>query len=95
MIVAGRVYVDPRDRERFVEEHRGTIEAARNAPGCLDMAISPDPVDPARVNIFEHFETAEALEYWRATAPVPEGAVAIEKDQVLKHEISASGPPFD
>ncbi|MBX3480327.1 MAG: antibiotic biosynthesis monooxygenase [Caulobacter sp.] len=35
---------------------------ARAAEGCLDFAVSEDPVEPDRVNVFERWESAEALE---------------------------------
>lgn len=54
VIVAGKLYVDPQDRDRFVEGHRCIMKAARRHPGCLDLSISADPVEPGRVNNFEH-----------------------------------------
>jgi hypothetical protein len=35
---------------------------ARQAPGCLDFAVSADPVDPAQVNVFEWWAGTEALD---------------------------------
>ncbi|WP_158893940.1 putative quinol monooxygenase [Amycolatopsis anabasis] len=95
LIVAGKVYVNPPERDRFVEGHRSIVEQAREYPGCLDLSISPDPLDPGRVNIFEYWESKERLDAWRAISPRPSVAIGIEDDQVLKHEIAASGPPFD
>ncbi|GAA2410669.1 putative quinol monooxygenase [Nonomuraea africana] len=95
LIVAGKVYVDPKDRDRFVEAHRDIVEQARKYPGCLDLSISPDPTEAGRVNIFEYFESKEALDAWRAVAPPPSASIDIEDDQVFKHVIASSGPPFD
>lgn len=95
VIVAGRLYVDPKDRDRFVEGHRPIVEAARSYPGCLDLSISPDPVEAGRVNNFEYWDSQEALEAIRAVAPRPSVSVDIEDGQVFKHEISHTGPPFD
>ncbi|HEX4251443.1 MAG TPA: antibiotic biosynthesis monooxygenase [Pseudonocardia sp.] len=94
VIVAGRIYVDPADRDRYVEGHQEIVERARAYPGCLDLAISADAVEPGRVNIFEHFESAEALEAFRAGAPTPSVSIDMLDAQVLKHQISSSGPPF-
>ncbi|WP_275560796.1 antibiotic biosynthesis monooxygenase [Streptomyces sp. 5-6(2022)] len=94
LIVAGKLYVDPKDRDRFIEGHRPIVEAARSRPGCLDLSISPDPIEPGRVNNFEHWESQEALDAFRAVAPRPSVSVDIKDDQVLKHEISHTGPPF-
>lgn len=95
LIVAGKVYVDPSDRDRFVEGHRDIIEQSRRQPGCLDLSISPDPTEAGRVNIFEYWESQETLEAWRAIAPPPSVSIDIKDGQVLKHQISRSGPPFD
>lgn len=50
LIIAGKLYVDPRDRDRFIEGHRVIVERAREQPGCLNLAISPDPTEAGRVN---------------------------------------------
>ncbi|GAB3483619.1 putative quinol monooxygenase [Amycolatopsis cihanbeyliensis] len=94
VIVAGKVYVEPGERDRFVAGHRELVLRCRERPGCLDLAISPDPVEPGRVNLFEHWESEEALAAWRAIAPAPAVDVEITDDQVLKHEVASSGPPF-
>lgn len=95
VIVAGSVQVDPADRARGIEGLRVVVEAARAFPGCLDVSISPDPIDPGRVNIFEHFESAELLDQWRAIAPAPSVRVELLEDRVRKHHVSRSGPAFD
>ncbi|WP_017537609.1 MULTISPECIES: putative quinol monooxygenase [Nocardiopsis] len=95
VIVAGKVYVDPGDRDRFLRGVEAIVAEGRKAPGCLDLAISPDPQEEGRVNLFESWESHEALEAWRAVAPAPSAAVEITRDEVLKHEVSSSGPPFD
>ncbi|NGO71480.1 putative quinol monooxygenase [Streptomyces boncukensis] len=95
VIVAGKVYVDPAERDAFVAGHGEVVAQGRARPGCLDLSISPDPVEPGRVNIFEYWESREALDTFRANAPVPSGSVEIEEAQVLKHDIARTGPPFD
>ena len=94
VIVAGKVYVEPGERDRLIEGHRVVVERAREHPGCLDVSISPDPVEPGRVNIFEHWESAATLDAWRAISPRPTGSVELKDVQVFKHEVSRSGPPF-
>lgn len=95
MIIAGPVYVDPDRRNTFVEGHRAIVVQARAYPGCLDLAITADGVEPGRVNIFEMWESEEQLDTWRAVAPRPSSSVPpIVRDEVRKHWISASGSPF-
>lgn len=66
---------------------------ARSQPGCVDLYFCADPIDEGRVNMFEQWESEEALEAWRAVAeppPKPE----ILRGNVLKYKVSSSGPPF-
>jgi quinol monooxygenase YgiN len=95
VIIAGPVFVEPADRDRVVAGLRVVVEAARRYPGCLDVSISPDPVDPGRVNIFEHWETQEILDAWRAIAPPPTSSAELTADRVRKHVVSRTGHPFE
>ncbi|PRX45988.1 quinol monooxygenase YgiN [Prauserella shujinwangii] len=95
VIVAGAVHVAPENRDRFVAGHRQLVERARAYPGCLDLSISADPLEASRVNIFEHWESQEVLDAWRASAPSPSVRIDLEDGHMAKHEIARSGPPFD
>ncbi|GAA3550011.1 putative quinol monooxygenase [Kribbella ginsengisoli] len=95
VIVAGKVYVDPEVRERAVAAHRVIVERAREYPGCLDVSISADSVEPGRVNLFEYWESHEALDAWRAIAPAATEHFELKDVQVLKHEVSGTRGPFD
>ncbi len=95
LIIAGKVYVAPEARDTYVESHRELIKQARNAPGCVDLAISADPIDPRRVNMLEQWESEDHLAAFRAVARPPEATTAIVGGDVQKHQISSSGPPFD
>jgi len=70
VIVAGHVTVDPERRESHLAAFRSVVETARQADGCLDFAIAADSVDPARVNLFERWESKEAVSRW---SPCPRG----------------------
>jgi quinol monooxygenase YgiN len=94
VIVAGKVYVDPSERARMIEGHRRIVERAREHPGCLDISISPDPIEDGRVNVYEYWESREVLDAWRKIAPQPSVSVEMRSGEVLKHEVSSSGPPF-
>lgn len=94
VIIAGKLYVDADKRERFVEGYRKLMEQARAYPGCHDVSISPDLVEPGRVNMFECWESAEVLEKWRAVAPRPAGRVKFRDAQVYKYDAGVARPPF-
>ncbi|MDA3647820.1 antibiotic biosynthesis monooxygenase [Saccharopolyspora indica] len=95
LIIAGHLEVDPAQRDAFVAELRDLVRRARRAPGCLDVAITADPVDPARVNNFERWESEEALEAWRAVADAPDTGIAVISDAVMKFSVTDMRPPFD
>jgi quinol monooxygenase YgiN len=94
LIIAGWFSVAPKDRDKFVEGHGDLIRRARAAPGCLDLAVSADSVDPGRVNTFEFWESDEKLNAWREVANPPAQFTEFLGGDVQKHEISKSGPPF-
>lgn len=95
LIIAGKLYVAPEARDAYVESHRALIQQARAAPGCMDLAISADLIDPGRVNNFEQWQSEEHLAAFRAVARPPMAATEILGEDVQKHQISSSGPPFD
>jgi quinol monooxygenase YgiN len=94
VIVAGWCTVDPKKRDKVVESFHDLMRRARNAPGCLDFAMSADPVDLDRLNLFEHWESEKDLNAWRATCKPPKAITRMLRTQVQKHVIARSGPPF-
>jgi quinol monooxygenase YgiN len=94
LIIAGKAYVAPEERDRYVELQQALVRRARDAPGCRDMAITADPLEPGRVNLFELWESEEHLAAWRKVARAPRGAPSMLSADVQKHQISSSGTPF-
>lgn len=95
LIIAGYAEVDPAQRDTYVSAFRDLLSRSRSAPGCLDCAITADPVDPARVNVFERWDTPENLEAWRAVANAPDLDIALEHTYVMKYTVTDERPPFD
>jgi quinol monooxygenase YgiN len=93
-IIAGHITVDRDQRDAFVEAHRDLVERARQAPGCLDVAITADPVDPGRVNNYERWDTWEAIETWRKRAYAPDTGIEIGEMNVTAYEVASTRPPF-
>ena len=71
VIVAGWYTVDPKRRDEVVENFKDLVLRARSAPGCLDFAITADPVDSNRINNFEFWQSAKDLNWWRAVSYPP------------------------
>ena len=90
IIVAGHLTVAPGQRAAFLADALTVITAARDTPGCLDFHLSADPVDPARINIFEHWDSTAAVEAFRGAGPSNEQQAAILSADVHQHTIASS-----
>jgi quinol monooxygenase YgiN len=77
VIVAGHLIVDADERDSYLEGCREVVEAARRTEGCLDFSVTADLVDPARIDIFERWESLDALEEFRGDGVQGEQAAAI------------------
>lgn len=95
LIIAGPVYVDARLRDACVAAMKDLVRRARAHPGCLDVVVAADPLEPDRINNFELWESEETLRSWRAMANAPTLPAEIERDEVAKYQIGGVGSPFD
>ena len=94
VIVAGHVTVEPQQRESYLAGCVNIVEQAREAAGCLDVAITADLVDPGRVNIFERWESQAALEAFRRNGPPFEHGAAMLSVSVAEYDVAAVRPLF-
>ena len=72
LIVAGHFEVDPADQEAFVASKVEAMERTRAEAGCLEYAMTVDPLDPTRVLLFERWADQAAFDAHMAglaTAP--------------------------
>jgi quinol monooxygenase YgiN len=53
VIVFGRLYVEPAERDAFLHARLAVMEHTRAADGCLDWTLSADPLDSGRINVHE------------------------------------------
>lgn len=88
VIVAGHLIVDAAQRGAYLEECVSVMEQARRAPGCLDFSLSADPLDAGRINIFERWETQEAVEAFRGNGTGDDQAAAILSASVAEYDIA-------
>lgn len=65
IIVAGQLTIKSGLREAFINGSSEAVIQARSLPACEDFAVSPDPIDANRVNIFEKWQSKAALEQFR------------------------------
>lgn len=95
IIIAGSITVDPAERDRYLEIFGDVTPMARKAPGCLDFVQAADPVDPARINVYERWDGEENLQRFRESGgpPPPEDAPDMLSADVHKYRISAVEAP--
>lgn len=93
VIVSGHLVVDPEQREGYLAGCRQVVEQARAADGCLDFALSPDLLDPGRVNILERWASREQLEAFRGEGTPDGQAAQIRTASVVEHDVTGERRP--
>jgi len=93
LIIAGHLIVDPADRDRYVADCALAVEQARRAAGCLDFALTADPLEPARVNVYERWESDAELANFRGSGPDSAITARILGAEVYKYQISGVEAP--
>ncbi len=89
VIVAGYLVVEPQQRDGYLVGCRAVVQQARRAPGCLDFAISADLIEPNRINIFERWESADAVESFRGDGISEEQQGAIVDASVSEYHVGS------
>jgi len=103
IIVAGSFTLAPQDRDAFLRSREAAMRTSRAEPGCIEYVCSADPIDEARVVLFERWEDkaslAAHLATMRAARPpgetrptTPSPAVTVLASEIAQYEIAATGP---
>jgi quinol monooxygenase YgiN len=92
IIVSGRIYVRPGARQAFLTSFLAAVAQARGSPGCRDFVVAADPIEPDRVNVYEEWESEEALLTFRGDEPAQDLSSSIVRADVSRHVVSSSGP---
>ena len=85
--MTGALYVDPGGRDDYLAGCRSVVEQARATEGCLDFALSPDLVDPRRINVLERWVRREQLDRFRGSGPSDEQNDALLDADVREYEV--------
>ena len=93
LIVSGRIYVRPGARDEFVASSAEAVVQARAFRGCRDFVVAADPIEPNRVNVYEEWESEEALLAFRGAGPDSGLTSSILRAEVARHVVSSSGSP--
>ncbi len=88
VIVAGHVIVSGEERDDYLAGCAQVVEQARSAPGCLDFAISADLLDPTRINVFERWDSENAVVSFRGSGPSDEQSDVIVSASVSEYDVS-------
>ena len=95
LIIAGHVTVAPDKRDELVRAFADLVRRSREAPGCLDAAVTADSVDPARINNLERWRSREELDAWRARCDAPDVGDVFLADHVRMFDATGERSPFD
>ena len=88
IIVSGKLYIQSGRRESFVTRSAEAVRLARQTDGCQDFVVAADPVEADRVNVYEEWESMEALLAFRGDGPGDDLSSMITKAAV--HEYDAA-----
>jgi quinol monooxygenase YgiN len=89
IIVAGHLVVDAEHREAYLAGCVDVVRRARETPGCLDFSLTGDLLEPGWVNIFERWETQEAVQAFRGSGPTDDQSAEIRGASVSEYDVSA------
>lgn len=92
IIVSGRIYLRPGDRQNFLSASATAVAQARNAAGCRDFVVAADPLEADRVNVYEEWEDEETLLKFRGEGPNQDMRSSIVRAAVYRHIVSSTGP---
>lgn len=90
IIVSGALYIDEADRDSYLRSCREVIVAARKSKGCIDFHLAADPIEPGRINVYEEWESVEAVETFRGSGPSSEQTAVIRDAGVSQHDVVSS-----
>jgi quinol monooxygenase YgiN len=76
----------------FLTSSVAAVAQARRAPGCRDFVVAADPIEPDPVNVYEEWESEEALLAFRGDGPAQDLSSSIVRADVSRHVVLSSGP---
>ena len=89
LILAGTIRISPERLTDLRPHLRAQVEGTRAEPGCLDYALTEDPLDPGLIRVYEHFESEAALAHHRATPHMAAWRAACAELGVHGRDLSA------
>ncbi|MGV3740891.1 MAG: putative quinol monooxygenase [Burkholderiaceae bacterium] len=90
IIVAGKIYVHTGMRDAFLADSASAMVEARRTEGCRDFVVAGDPLEEDRVNIYEQWESREALTHFRASGPGEDLSAKISRAEVDEYVVHSN-----
>ena len=87
IIIAGHLRSAAADRDQYLAAVSGVALQARRTDGCLDFVQSADPAEPDRINVYERWDSDDALMSFRTSGgeemtPLPTPDIVSRRCQV-------------
>ena len=100
IVIAAQIDLDPAQRAEALSSAKVHIDAALAQDGCIAYDWSADGNDPARVNVFEEWESEEALAAHfagQAYAGMRDhiGTFGLTAAASKKYRVDAEGPVYN
>lgn len=100
IVIAAQIDLDPAQREEALLSAKPHIDAALEQEGCIAYDWSADGNNPARVNVFEEWESEEALAHHFANAAYAGmrdhiGKFGLTGAASKKYRVDAEGPVYN
>lgn len=95
LIIAGHFTVDVDRRDEYVAAFADLVSRARQAPGCLDVAVTADVVDAGRVYMYERWTSWHDVSAWRKVANAPEVNIEVTNADIAMWDVDGARSPFE
>jgi quinol monooxygenase YgiN len=96
VIVQGVFFLDPDERDRFVETSVEGMRSSRQEEGCLEYVMAVDPLDPERAILSERWESMDHLQVHldrqRNAPPSAEARPMPRSAEITLFEVATSRP---
>lgn len=97
IIIAGTISIDPAKSEQAIADAVVMMKATHEEAGNLAYVFSLDPLVPGQIQLFEKWESEEALAAHSSSAHMAEfrpkmGGWGVTGADLKKYEIASEGP---
>lgn len=97
LVIAGTISIDPEQREPAIAAALEIMTETHKEPGCISYTFSSSLSDPGTFQIFEEWESQEALDAHfkaphMAKFQAQMGGLGVRGMKVQRYEIASVGP---